>query len=97
MGSLTSAESGEEFKVIIKTVTEQASIEQVLLFLADSWMLKRTTHHNISTPLHICSDRPTPMVIFPFMNRGNLKNYLRLTRTAEPLSRVSSQFSKLIF
>ena len=82
--------------MIICYFTEQASLEQVLIFLADSWMLKRTTHHNISSPLHICSDRPTPMVIFPFMNRGNLKNYLRLTRTAEPLSRVKSQVLNFI-
>lgn len=82
--------------MIICYFTEQASLEQVLIFLADSWMLKRTTHHNISSPLHICSDRPTPMVIFPFMNRGNLKNYLRLTRTAEPLSRVKSQLLNFI-
>jgi len=87
MGTLVSAESGEEFKVIIKTVTEQASTEQLLLFLAEACMLKRTTHHQVSSPINICSDGPTPLVIYPFMNRGNLKNYLRLTRTAEPLSR----------
>lgn len=86
IGTLINAESGEDMKVLVKTVTDNASPEQVTLFMMESGMLKRTAHHNVLPLMHLCFDetRP-PLFIFPYLNRGNLKNYLRLSRTAEPL------------
>lgn len=86
LGNLINAENGEELKVLVKTVTDQASPEQKTLFLAESCYLKRVTHHNVSPLMHVCFDElKPPLVIYQYMNRGNLKNYLRLSRTAEPL------------
>lgn len=88
IGNLVNAENGEEIKVLVKTVTEHASIEQVNVFLSESSYLKRTLHHNVLPLMHVCfEDSKPPLVIYPYMNRGNLKNYLRLSRTVEPLSK----------
>lgn len=70
-------------------IPDHASADQVALFLAEASQLKRTTHHNVLPLMHVCCEGMIPLVIYPYMNRGNLKNYLRLSRTVEPLSRVS--------
>jgi len=89
VGSLLSSESGEEQKVFIKTVTDQASPEQVNLFLTESCLLKKTSHRNVLPVMHVgLEEGVPPIVILPYMNRGNLKNYMRLSRTAEPLSKT---------
>eukprot|EP00794_Sanderia_malayensis_P011279 gene11279-12459_t len=89
VGTLLSSESGEEQKVFIKTVTDQASPEQVNLFLTESILLKKANHRNLLPTMHACiEDGFSPLVILPYMNRGNLKNYMRLSRTAEPLSKT---------
>ena len=88
MGTLTMPDTGEEIRVLAKSVIELASQEQVTLFLLESSLLKRTNHHNVLPLMHVCLDgTTTPITIYPYMNRGNLKNYLRLTRTSEPLSK----------
>ena len=70
---------------------DQASPEQVTLFLMEGSHLKKSTHHNVLSLMHCCfEDQKLPLVIYPYMNRGNLKNYLRLSRTAEPLAKVST-------
>ena len=70
-------------------VSDQASPEQVNLFLTESCLLKKTNHRNVLPVMHAgLEEGMPPIVILPYMNRGNLKNYMRLSRTAEPLSKV---------
>ena len=51
-------------------------------------------HHNILSVMHLCGEDESkpPMVVYPYMNRGNLKNYLRLSRTVETLAKVEIRF-----
>ena len=77
--------------------TDQASPEQVNLFLTESSLLKKTNHRNVLPVMHVVlEDGMPPQVILPYMNRGNLKNYMRLSRTAEPLTKVCL-YLKLFF
>ena len=76
---------------------EHASIEQKSIFLAEAVFLKRMVHHNVLSVMHLCGEDESkpPMVIYPYMNRGNLKNYLRLSRTVETLAKVCYLYDML--
>ncbi|XP_065644042.1 tyrosine-protein kinase RYK isoform X2 [Hydra vulgaris] len=89
IGNLVNVECGEDLKVLIKTVTEHATPEDVISFIHESSLLKRTNHPNVLTLMHVClDDNNIPLMVYPYVNRGNLKNYLRLSRTAEPLAKA---------
>ena len=77
---------------------EHASPEQIVIFIHESSLLKRTNHPNVLTLMHVCvDDNNIPLMVYPYTNRGNLKNYLRLSRTAEPLAKVGWCYTEKLF
>ncbi|KAK3747506.1 hypothetical protein QZH41_011373 [Actinostola sp. cb2023] len=74
--------------VLVKTVSEIASTEQVNLMLIESSMLRDLTHINLLPITSVClEDEKQPLVMFQFMNRGNLKLFLKKSRSPEGMSK----------
>ncbi|XP_072033781.1 tyrosine-protein kinase RYK-like [Amphiura filiformis] len=69
-------QDGTDAEVFIKAVTDQASEEQKNLLLRESCMLRGLSHKNILSIMNVCLEGK-PIVIFPYMNLGNLKQFLR--------------------
>lgn len=83
-GVLTGPGEKQQRSVLIKTVSGLASTEQVNLLLIESSMLKDFTHRNLLPVMAVClEDEKQPLVMFPFMNRGNLKLFLKKSRSPE--------------
>ncbi|XP_046853968.1 tyrosine-protein kinase RYK-like [Xenia sp. Carnegie-2017] len=83
---VTGPEDGEGQNVLVKTVSEKASDEQASLLLAEGSMLKGLNHQNICSIAYVClaeENCERPFVITPQMNQGNLKNFLKKSRTPE--------------
>ncbi len=69
--------SGEQ-KVMIKTVSDQASKLQVSLVLTEGMKFWSLNHRNILSIIATCTDDPQrPLLIYPFMDGGNLKLFLQ--------------------
>lgn len=70
--------SGEQ-KVLIKTVSDQASKLQVSLVLTEGMKFWSLNHRNILHIIGICTDDPQrPLLIYPFTDGGsNLKLFLQ--------------------
>ncbi|KAJ7328141.1 hypothetical protein OS493_025546 [Desmophyllum pertusum] len=61
-----------------------ATSDQVNLLLIESSMLKDLTHKNLLPVMAVClEDEKQPLVMFPFMNRGNLKLFIKKSRSPE--------------
>lgn len=91
-GVLTGPEEHQQQSVLVKTVSEIASSEQVNLMLIESSMLRDLTHKNLMPIMSVClEDEKQPLVMFPFMNRGNLKLFLKKSRSPEGLSKVRNK------
>lgn len=90
-GVLTGPGEGhQQQSVLVKTVSGMASADQVNLLLIESSMLKDLTHRNLLPIMAVClEDEKQPLVMFPFMNRGNLKLYIKKSRSPEGGSKVS--------
>ena len=89
-GVLTGPKEGQQQSVIVKTVSQLASAEQVNLLLIESSTLRDLTHKNLLPISAVClEDEKQPLVMFPFMNRGNLKLFLKKSRSPEGGSKVS--------
>lgn len=71
--------------VMVKTVTEQASVCQTQLFLQEGMMLFGMDHANILPVVRSCVDTPTgqPVLMYPFMSEGNLKQFLRRSKFSQ--------------
>lgn len=83
-GVLTGPGEKQQQSVLVKTVSGLASSEQVNLLLIESSMLKDFTHRNLLPVMAVClEDEKQPLVMFPFMNRGNLKLFLKKSRSPE--------------
>lgn len=85
-GVVTGPEDGEGQNVFVKTVSEKASDEQASLLLAEGSMLKGLNHQNICSIVYVClseEEVDRPFVVTPIMNQGNLKNFLKKSRTPE--------------
>ena len=73
----------------MKTVSGMASADQVNLLLIESSMLKDLTHRNLLPVMAVClEDEKQPLIMFPFMNRGNLKLFIKKSRSPEGGSKV---------
>lgn len=96
-GVLTGPGEKQQRSVLIKTVSGLASTEQVNLLLIESSMLKDFTHRNLLPVMAVClEDEKQPLVMFPFMNRGNLKLFLKKSRSPEGGSKVRLLLSFLV-
>ncbi|XP_031567702.1 tyrosine-protein kinase RYK-like isoform X2 [Actinia tenebrosa] len=96
-GVLTGPEEHLQQSVLVKTVSEIASSEQVNLMLIESSMLRDLTHKNLMPIMSVClEDEKQPLVMFPFMNRGNLKLFLKKSRSPEGLSKRSITTADLV-
>ncbi|XP_035216668.1 tyrosine-protein kinase RYK-like [Stegodyphus dumicola] len=61
----------------VKTVTDQASTIQVSLLTAEGMMMLGLNHKCILPLIGLCTDDPHhPMLVYPYMNQGNLKKFL---------------------
>ena len=98
-GVLTGPGEKQQHSVLVKTVSGMASEDQVNLLLIESSMLKDFTHRNLLPIMAVClEDEKQPLVMFPFMNRGNLKLFIKKSRSPEGGSKVSCKvnFSYLV-
>lgn len=90
-GVLTGPGEAQQQSVLVKTVSGMASEDQINLLLIESSMLKDLTHKNLLPVMAVClEDEKQPLIMFPFMNRGNLKLYIKKSRSPEGGSKVSS-------
>lgn len=89
-GVLTGPGEGQQQQsVLVKTVSGMASADQVNLLLIESSMLKDLTHRNLLPVMAVClEDEKQPLIMFPFMNRGNLKLFIKKSRSPEGGSKV---------
>ncbi|CAL1533163.1 unnamed protein product, partial [Lymnaea stagnalis] len=91
-------EAGIEQDVFIKTVTDQANPDQVQLFLTESVLLKTLVHPNLHSVLGACLDNPEqPLVIYPFLQEGNMKKFLLKCRMSECGSRYTLNTQQLVY
>ena len=75
--------------MLVKTVSGMATEDQVNLLLIESSMLKDLTHRNLLPVMAVClEDEKQPLVMFQFMNRGNLKLFMKKSRSPEGGSKV---------
>ena len=75
-----------ETKVIIKTVSDQASKLQISLVMTEGMRFYGLTHRNLMTISGTSTDDPhRPLLIYPFMTNGVLKQFL-LNSSANKLS-----------
>ena len=73
-----------------------ATSDQVNLLLIESSMLKDLTHKNLLPVMAVClEDEKQPLVMFPFMNRGNLKLFIKKSRSPEGGSKVRFTFCEI--
>ncbi|XP_076311282.1 tyrosine-protein kinase RYK-like isoform X2 [Tachypleus tridentatus] len=62
----------------VKTVSDQASKDQISLLLAEGMKMYGTNHKNVLPIIAVCMDDVQhPLLVYPFMNRGNLKLFLQ--------------------
>ncbi|XP_077512569.1 tyrosine-protein kinase RYK-like [Amblyomma americanum] len=72
------AEVGAEQNVLIKTVTGEASAAQASLAVREGLSLLGMNHANVLSVVGAACDEPgPPLLIYPYMNAGNLKRFLR--------------------
>ncbi|XP_022649629.1 tyrosine-protein kinase RYK-like isoform X2 [Varroa destructor] len=81
--------------VLVKTVTNQATSEQVEQFMQEGMMLFGMNHANVMQVVGTCLDLASqPALIYPAMGEGNLKQFLRqnaLLQTDCGKNRISPQ------
>ncbi|XP_013067527.1 tyrosine-protein kinase RYK-like isoform X2 [Biomphalaria glabrata] len=101
MGTLLSDEeneTGTEQDVFIKTVTDQAKSDQVQLFLTESVLLKSLIHPNLHSILGACLESPDqPLVVYPYLQEGNMKKFLLKCRMSECGSRYTLNTQQLVY
>ncbi|XP_078489539.1 tyrosine-protein kinase RYK [Ciona intestinalis] len=80
--------------VLIKTVSDMATEEQKRLLLFESSLLRGMHHRNLLSMKHVVlqDDSTPPMVLFHFMEGGNLKHYLQGLKLKESPGLVSGIF-----
>lgn len=72
------AEVGAEQNVLIKTVTGEASAAQASLVVREGLSLLGMNHANVLSVVGAaCDESGPPLLIYPYMNAGNLKRFLR--------------------
>ncbi|CAL1279579.1 unnamed protein product [Larinioides sclopetarius] len=72
------------FSAMVKTVTDQASTIQVSLLTAEGMMMLGLNNKYILPLIGLCTDDPYhPMLVYPYMNQGNLKKFLHKCLLAE--------------
>ncbi|XP_077988168.1 tyrosine-protein kinase RYK-like [Glandiceps talaboti] len=87
----------EELEVFVKTVTDQASEEQRSLLIKESCLLHGIVHQTILPILHVClDDDKQPMMVFEYMNHGNLKHFLKNGRISDAHQGLSTRDLVLI-
>ncbi|XP_067948211.1 tyrosine-protein kinase RYK-like [Watersipora subatra] len=80
-----------ERKVLIKTVSDEASEEQIQSLMADGSMLKGLTHQCINPIIAACLG-DTPLLIYPSCDLGNLKALLtRSNRISQSVPVLNTQ------
>ncbi|CAG2121254.1 unnamed protein product, partial [Medioppia subpectinata] len=67
-----------ESKIMIKTVSDQASRVQISLIMTEGMRFYSLKHRNLLSIIGTCTDDPKrPLLIYPHMNSGNLKLFLQ--------------------
>ncbi|RWS23229.1 tyrosine-protein kinase RYK-like protein, partial [Leptotrombidium deliense] len=77
-GILIEEKSELNREVFVKTVSDQASKMQVNLFLTEGMSMYSLQHRHVLSVIGACMDDPLrPLLLYPFMNQGNLKLFLQ--------------------
>ncbi|XP_076324300.1 tyrosine-protein kinase RYK-like isoform X3 [Tachypleus tridentatus] len=72
------SETGMKQNTFVKTVSDQASKDQISLLLAEGMKMYGTNHKNVLPIIAVCMDDVQhPLLVYPFMNQGNLKIFLQ--------------------
>lgn len=70
-------ESGSFQEIYAKTVTDQASQNQVSLLVTEGLLMIDLFHKNIQPVLAVCLEPKRPLLIYPCFSQGNLKLFLQ--------------------
>jgi len=80
-GLFLNPDTTREGQVLIKTVTEQASAAQKTVFLTEGTQMAGLQHRHILSVLGCCMDaNNVPVIVYPWVSRGNLKRFLTSCR-----------------
>ncbi|CAG5117591.1 unnamed protein product, partial [Candidula unifasciata] len=91
-------EANKEQDVFVKTVTSQATADQVQVFLTESVQLKGLVHPNLHSLLGVCLETPEqPLVVYPCLQEGNMKKFLLKCRMSECGSRYTLNTQQLVY
>ncbi|KAK7575936.1 hypothetical protein V9T40_012222 [Parthenolecanium corni] len=84
-GLLRQPHNGDKLQnVLIKTVTEEASDQQITTFLSEGLMMFDLKHVNILSVIATNTDLYyPPLLIYPVTSKGNLKKYLQNCRVRD--------------
>jgi hypothetical protein len=67
----------ENFRILIKTVKENASSEQIDIMVKESCVYRNLKHKNLLTLTGLCLEiDKKPLILYPYPEIGNLKKYL---------------------
>ncbi|KAL3848066.1 hypothetical protein ACJMK2_018948 [Sinanodonta woodiana] len=91
-------EFGADQEIVVKTVTDQARMDQVQLFLFESCMMKGLVHQNIFPIIGATVDGlGQPLTIYPYTSEGNLKKFIQQCRTSECGSHYALSTQQLVY
>ena len=85
--------SGEELvKVLIKTVNDNATAEQIDLMVRESCAFRGLKHKNLLAVMGLClEDEMRPMALYAYPEIGNLKSYLVSLKASSAKAKSSEQ------
>lgn len=85
IGTITThSSSAEELQqVFVKTVTGEARPDQVDVMLREGSLTLGLRHDNVNSIIASCIDQDRPMLIYLFMNEGNLKKFLQRCKISD--------------
>ncbi len=82
-------------KVLVKTVKNNASLEQTDMMLKESCVFRGLKHKNLNSIIGLCIEPDShTLALFPFNEMGNLKLYLNSIRELKIKELISSKPSK---
>jgi len=86
-----------EGQVLIKTVTEHASAAQKTVFLNEGTQMAGLQHRHILSVLGCCMDaNNVPVIVYPWVSRGNLKRFLTTCRNGSADSTSTTELRTTI-
>ncbi|XP_074657404.1 tyrosine-protein kinase RYK-like [Tubulanus polymorphus] len=71
-------------EVFVKTVTDEARLDQIQMMQRECCMLHDLSHSNINPIVYVCFElEKRPLMLYPYATEGNLKKFLQRCKGAD--------------